>query len=67
MKPKMTSCTLNILPPLTEAQEANLKALAARPESDIDYTDIPALTEEHRPFGGGLLGPAGVLIELPAR
>lgn len=46
MKPKMTSYTLSTLPPLTEAQEANLRALAARPESEIDYSDIPPLTEE---------------------
>lgn len=42
----MTSYTLNTLPPLTEAQEANLNALAAHPESEIDYTDIPELTED---------------------
>ena len=46
MKPKMTSYTLSTLPSLTEAQEANLRALAARPESEIDYSDIPPLTEE---------------------
>gem|GEM_PF-105426 len=28
-------------PPLTEAQRARLKALFARPESEIDYSDIP--------------------------
>ena len=33
-------------PPLTEAQKAQLKALAARPESEIDYSDIPELTEK---------------------
>ena len=42
----MTSYTLSTLPPLTEAQEANLKSLAACPESEIDYSDIPELTEE---------------------
>jgi hypothetical protein len=46
MKPKMTTYTLSTLPPLTEAQQANLKALAARPESEIDYSDIPEFTEE---------------------
>jgi uncharacterized protein (DUF4415 family) len=34
------------LPPLTAAQEAELAALAARPDSDIDYSDIPPLTED---------------------
>ena len=33
-------------PDLTETRKAELKALAARPDSDIDYSDIPALTEE---------------------
>jgi len=33
-------------PPLTQAQQAELAALALRPESEIDYSDIPPLTEE---------------------
>jgi len=37
---------LTNLPPLTEAQKAELAALALRPESEIDYSDIPPLTEE---------------------
>ena len=28
------------------AQEAHLEALAARPENEVDYSDVPALTEE---------------------
>lgn len=46
MKMKTVSYTLDTLPPLTEAQERHLKALAAEPESRIDYSDLPALTEE---------------------
>lgn len=46
MKTKTVSYTPDTLPPLTEAQQAHLKALAARPESEIDYSDIPALTDE---------------------
>ena len=46
MKTKMVSYTLETLPPLTEAQIANLKALAARPDSEIDTSDIPELTAE---------------------
>ena len=34
------------LPPLTAAQQAELKALAALPDSQIDYSDIPPLTDE---------------------
>jgi uncharacterized protein (DUF4415 family) len=34
------------LPPLTEVQKAELAALAARPEGEIDYADIPPLAEE---------------------
>ena len=37
---------LAALPPLTEEQKAELAALAARPESEIDYSDIPPLTEQ---------------------
>lgn len=46
MKTKMVSYTLETLPELTEAQIANLKALAARPDSEIDTSDIPVLTAE---------------------
>ena len=46
MKTKMVSYTLETLPELTEAQIANLKALAARPDSEIDFSDIPELTAE---------------------
>lgn len=34
------------LPPPTDAQEAELKALAAMPDSQIDYSDIPPLTDD---------------------
>ena len=33
-------------PPLTEAQKAELKALAAMPDDQIDTSDIPPLTEK---------------------
>lgn len=46
MKTKMVSYTLETLPELTEAQIANLKALAARPDSEIDLSDAPELTAE---------------------
>lgn len=46
MKTKMVSYTLETLPQLTEAQIANLNALAARPDSEIDTSDIPELTAE---------------------
>lgn len=32
-------------PPLTQAQRDELKALSERPDSEIDYSDIPPLTE----------------------
>lgn len=34
------------LPPLSDKQKAELAALAARAEGDVDYSDIPALTTE---------------------
>jgi uncharacterized protein (DUF4415 family) len=46
MKTKMVSYTLETLPELTEAQIANLNALAARPDSEIDTSDIPVLTAD---------------------
>ncbi|MCA0045440.1 BrnA antitoxin family protein [Mesorhizobium sp. B283B1A] len=33
-------------PPLTKAQKAEIAALKARPEDDVDTSDIPELTEE---------------------
>jgi len=46
MKTKMVSYTLETLPVLTKARRAQLKALAARPDSKIDTSDIPEMTEE---------------------
>ena len=34
------------LPPLTEPQKAELAALAARPDREIDYSDIPPVSED---------------------
>lgn len=36
---------LNHLPPLTDAQKAQLQALAAMQDSDIDYSDSAALDD----------------------
>lgn len=33
------------LPPLTEERKAELKALAEKPDSEIDFSDIPLLDE----------------------
>jgi uncharacterized protein (DUF4415 family) len=46
MKTKMVSYTPETLPQLTKADRAKLKALAARPDSEIDTSDIPEMTEE---------------------
>ena len=61
MKTKTVSYTLETLPPLTDAQVESLKALAARPDSEIDYSDIPHLTEEQ------LKNPRRGLIHRPAK
>jgi uncharacterized protein (DUF4415 family) len=42
----MVSFTLETLPPLTEAQRENLRTLAARPDSEIDLSDAPEMTDE---------------------
>lgn len=46
MKTKTGRHTLATLPPLTKADRARLKALAARPDSEIDTSDIPETTDE---------------------
>ncbi|MCL2716913.1 MAG: BrnA antitoxin family protein [Alphaproteobacteria bacterium] len=46
MKKKIVSYTLETIPPLTKKQRANLRELAARPDSDIDYSDSPSLPDE---------------------
>jgi uncharacterized protein (DUF4415 family) len=46
MKKKIVSYTLETLPPMTEERLANLQALANRPDSEIDFSDIPELTDE---------------------
>jgi hypothetical protein len=46
MKTKMIRYTPETLPPLTKADRAKLKALAARPDSEIDTSDIPEMTDE---------------------
>ena len=46
MKTKMVSYTPETLPPLTKADRAKLKALANRPDSEIDTSDIPEMTDE---------------------
>jgi uncharacterized protein (DUF4415 family) len=46
MKKKLVSYTRETLPPMTEARLADLKALAARPDSQIDTSDIPVMTDE---------------------
>jgi len=42
----MVSYTPETLPPLTKADRRRLKALAARPDSEIDTSDIPETTDE---------------------
>jgi uncharacterized protein (DUF4415 family) len=46
MKTKMVSYKPETLPPLTETRRAQLRALGARPDSEIDLSDIPELSAE---------------------
>jgi uncharacterized protein (DUF4415 family) len=39
------SLDLQHLPPLTEAQKAELAAVASMPDEQIDYSDLPPLNE----------------------
>ncbi len=45
-KPVKYELDLDRLPPLTQQQNAELEALEGMPDSDIDYSDIPPLTDE---------------------
>ena len=48
MKKKLVEYEIDLANPpvLTAAQKAELKALRARPETEIDYSDIPPLRED---------------------
>jgi len=46
MKTKIVRFDLSSIPPLTEAQREDLRALAARPDSEIDTSDAPEMTDE---------------------
>ena len=46
MSTKMVSYTLETLPPMTAERLAKLDALAARPDSEIDLSDAPEMTDE---------------------
>jgi len=45
MKTKTINYTPETLPRLTKARRARLKDLAARPDSDIDLSDIPEMSD----------------------
>jgi uncharacterized protein (DUF4415 family) len=46
MKSKIVSYTWETLPPITAADRKRLRELAARPDFEIDLSDIPEVTEE---------------------
>ncbi len=46
MKPKIVSYTFDTLPPVSEADEARLRARAARPDSETDTSDAREMTAE---------------------
>jgi uncharacterized protein (DUF4415 family) len=46
MKTKVVSYTWETLPPVSEADRKRLRELAARPDSEIDFSDIPEVTDE---------------------
>ena len=45
MKKKEVNYTPDSLPPVTAAQNQNLERLATTPDNQINYDDIPRLTE----------------------
>jgi uncharacterized protein (DUF4415 family) len=46
MSKKTVTLDLSRLPPLSDAQKAELAALATTPDDPIDYSDIPPLTDD---------------------
>ena len=46
MKKRVVSYTLETLPRLTDRQRADLNTLAVRPDSEIDTSDIPEMTDQ---------------------
>jgi uncharacterized protein (DUF4415 family) len=46
LKTKIVSYRPEDMPPLTDERRASLEALAAQPDSDINFSDIPEMTEE---------------------
>jgi hypothetical protein len=46
MKTKMVRYTRETMPRISEERRAELRALAERPDSEIDLSDIPEWTEE---------------------
>jgi uncharacterized protein (DUF4415 family) len=44
MKTKIVRYALDGLPPLTRAEKSALAKLAARPDGDIDYSDLPPMS-----------------------
>lgn len=46
MKKKLVSYTRETLPAITADRLARLKAMAARPDSEIDTSDIPVMSDE---------------------
>jgi len=44
MNSKTVSYTVDSLPIITDEQFAEMRRLAARPDSEIDYSDIPEIT-----------------------
>jgi uncharacterized protein (DUF4415 family) len=54
MKTKSAKSRAGALPPLTQAQLTGLKSLASASDDGIDYSDIPALSDEQ--LRGGVRG-----------
>lgn len=57
MKTKMVTFTLDTLPPLTEMQRIKLQELAALSDDQIEFSDMPELTDaqlaEMKPLPSG--------------
>lgn len=63
---KFTLDTSN-LPPMKSAQQARLKAVAAMPDSDVDYSDMPRQTTTPKWTRPDALIPSGNMQQVTLR
>ena len=69
MKSKMVSYTMETVPRMTDERAAEIKAMIDSPDYEIDFSDIPELTDEQlkNAVRGTLLPPRQEASDRPPR